>query len=155
MTRPGASSESDKRKEDDEAKVCDAKHSLICCAVCPGCTQTKCQCLCPNPKPKVQSLSTGRGRTGRRANKRKAIQDDPPTKAKETKPRRRIVEESVEEPPQNPVTVAMVPDPSWNSFLVLGSPVEQVADKVTPLDSKKNKTDQKNREMLMQTDEST
>jgi len=57
------------------------------------------------------------------------------------------VEESVEEPPQNPVTVAMVPDPSWNSFVVLGSPVEQVADNEPPKDSNKNKTDRKNREM--------
>ena len=73
--------ESDNRKEDEEAKVCDAKQTdtYVCCAVCPGCTQTKCQCLCPDPEPKVQSLSTGRGRTARRANKRKAIPDDPPT----------------------------------------------------------------------------
>ena len=60
---------------------------------------------------------------------------------RETKRRRRIVEESVEEPPQNPVTVAMVPDPSWNPFVVLGSPVEQGADAATPLDSNKNKTE--------------
>ena len=63
---------------------------------------------------------------------------------RETKRRRRIVEESVEEPPQNPVTVAMVPDPSWNPFVVLGSPVDQGANAaMTPLDYNKNKTDQK------------
>ena len=62
---------------------------------------------------------------------------------RETKRRRRIVEESVEEPPQNPVKVAMVPDPSWNSFVVLGSPVEQVADAATPLDSNKKNPNQK------------
>ena len=72
-----------------------------------------------------------------------------------TKRRRRIVEESVEEPPQSPVTVAMVPEPSCNPFVVLGSPVDQGADAATPLDSNKNKTDQKNREMWMRTDEST
>ena len=33
-------------------------------------------------------------------------------------------------------------DPSWNSFVVLGSPVDQVAEVATSLDSNKNKTDQ-------------
>ena len=70
---------------------------------------------------------------------------------RETTRRRRIVEESVEEPPQNPVIMAMVPDPSWNP---LGSPVRADAA-TTPLASNKNKTDQKNRELWMQTHERT
>ena len=75
--------ELDNRKEDDEAKVCDAKQTLICCAVCPGCTQTKCQCLCPDLEPKIQNMSTGRGRQGSQ-NERKSIQEDVLTKARET-----------------------------------------------------------------------